>query len=413
MSTRDPLRETMMSVACLITISVAGAAWADGYDWPQFRGPNRDGISAETGLLREWPEAGPRQLFSAELGEGYSAISVSGGRLYTLFAGAGGEFVICLDAADGSERWRHRLDSKWEDKFGNGPRSTPTLDGDLVFALGAKGKLVALGAADGKLVWERDLQEDFGAKPPRWGVSTSPLVEAGRLLVDVGGKNGASIVAFNKKNGREVWRSQEGAAGYSAPIAVTVGGVRQVLFFTAKQIVSLSPMDGALFFKLPWKTSYDVNAATPVFVAPDKVFFSSGYDTGSVLLRIKIDGEQADFEELWRSREMKNKFSSSVLRGDYLYGFDEGIFKCLKLEDGSTVWRQRGFGHGSLLFADGYFIVLGDEGKLALVEATPEEYREKSSFQLFQGKSWTMPTLVNGILYLRDEKRLVALKISG
>lgn len=412
MKTLHSWRGALASATCLIAISAAGATSSEAEDWPQFRGPNRDGVSAETGLLRSWPESGPAQLFGVKLGEGYSAISVSGGRLYTLFADAAGEFVICLDAADGSELWRYRLDSKWEDKFGNGPRSTPTVDGDQLFALGAKGKLVALGAADGKLVWERDLHEEFGAKPPRWGVSTSPLVEAGRLLVDVGGKNGASIVAFNKKNGREVWRSQEGAAGYSAPIAVTVGGVRQVLFFTAKQILSLSPMDGTLLFAMPWKTSYDVNAATPVFIAPDRVFFSSGYDKGSVLLRITVAEGQVDFEELWRSREMKNKFSSSVLRGDYLYGFDEGILKCLKVEDGSTVWRQRGFGHGSLLFADDHLIVLGDEGKLALVEATPEEYRERAAFQVFQGKSWTMPTLVDGILYLRDEKRLVALKIS-
>lgn len=395
--------------ACVLTAGLPVAA----ADWPQFRGPHRDGISRETGLLASWPEAGPQVLWRTELGEGYSGIAASGGRLFTMFGHGKDEFVVCLDAAEGKELWRHRTGSKWEDRFGNGPRSTPTLDGTTVYALGARGRLVALSVDDGKQIWARDLQKDFGAKPPRWGVATSPLVDGGRLLVDVGGREGAAIVAFDKADGSELWRSQDGSAGYSAPIAVTVGGLRQVLFFTARDIVSLSPEDGALNWKLAWKTSYDVNAAAPVFVAPDRVFFSSGYDKGSVMLRLGVREGRATVEELWRSREMKNKFSSSVLHGTHLYGFDEATFKCVDTRTGETVWRHRGLGHGSLIYADGHLIVLSDDGQLLLVEATAEAYREKAGFRVFNGKTWTSPALVDGRLYLRDEKELISLDISG
>jgi len=400
-------RRTLVALVAA-TLAAAAVAAADG-DWPRFRGPTGDGISSETGLVKQWPEGGPRELWRTELGGGYSAISVAAGRLYTMFSSGPDEFAVALDAATGHELWRVRTDSKFKDMFGDGPRSTPTVDGGIVYVLSAKGKLYALKAGDGQQVWMRDLREDFDAKPPRWGFSSSPFVEGSLLLLDVGGTQGSSIVAFDKQDGREVWRSEDDKAGYSTPIAATVGDERHVVFVTGTTVASVAPLDGSLRWKHPWKTSYDVNASAPVFIPPDKVFISSGYDVGSAVFRIGA----SVVEELWRSREMKNKFSSSVFHDGQLYGFDEKIFKCVDAATGEMQWQARGLGHGSLIYADGHLVVMGDKGALALVVATPEEYREKSRVDVFQGKTWTMPTLSGGKLYLRDEKELVSLDVSG
>jgi outer membrane protein assembly factor BamB len=411
-------RRTHWTILLLVAWVAVGVSLVNGEqrpagDWPQFRGPMRDGVSQETGILDSWPEDGPRVLWRAPLGEGYSAISVVEGRLYTMYSDGDGEFVVCLDGATGRQLWRYRTDSEYRDRQGDGPRSTPTIDQGVVYALGAKGRLVALDAENGQQLWERDFKDDLEAQPPTWGVSTSPLVEGDLLLADIGGKAGRSVAAFDKRTGRVKWTSQSDIAGYSAPIAITVNGVRQVLFFTGTQLVSVAPASGRLYWRVGWRTSYDVNAATPVFIPPDKVFFSSGYDVGAAVLQIKTGGGRATVEEVWRSRVMKNQFSSSVLHDGHIYGFDDSTLKSIDALTGEERWRARGFGHGSLLYADGYLIVLGVRGKLALVEATPTAYRETVSAQVLEGKCWTVPTLAAGRLYLRNQKEILALDLAG
>jgi outer membrane protein assembly factor BamB len=389
------------------------AASALAADWPQFRGPNRDGISRETGLLKSWPAGGPRVLWKAPLGEGYSHLAVSKGRLFTLYGGESNDFAAAYDAATGRQLWRVVLGRKFTNGQGNGPRSTPTVDGDTVYVLTATGRLAALNAADGKKVWEHDLRAEFDAEPPTWGISTSPLIEGNLLLVDVGGSRGRSLVAFDKKTGKTVWTAQSELAGYSAPIAITVGGVRQVIFFTGRALLSVSPRDGRLFWRIPWQTDWDVNAATPIFVPPDKLYVSSGYNTGAALFRIKAAAGRVGAEEVWRSRRMKNQFSSSVLHNGHIYGFDNSVLKCIVAATGEEKWKESGFGHGSLILADGHLIVLSERGKLFLVEATPAGYREKGSGQVLSGKCWTAPALADGRLYLRNEEELLALNWTG
>lgn len=386
----------------------AGAALAA--DWPQFRGPNRDGISRETGLLKSWPAAGPKVLWKTPVGEGFSHVVVAGNRLFTLYGQGDSEHAVALDATTGKQLWKVAIDRKYSSDMGNGPRSTPTVDGNMVYVLSANARLAALNAANGKKVWEHDLADEFGAKIPGWGASTSPLVEGNLLLVDVGGFGGKSLAAFDKKTGKTVWTSQSDKAGYSAPIAVTAGGVRQAIFFTGTSVVSVAPATGKLFWRIPWRTDWDVNAAVPIFVAPDKLFISSGYGVGSALFKLK--GGSAP-EEVWKSRGMKNQFSSSVLHNGVIYGFDDTTFKAIDVATGKDRWRQRGFGHGSLLLADGHLAVLSDRGKLALVEATPAAYKEKGSVEILSGKCWTAPTLANGKLYVRNEEQLVALDWTG
>src|SRR5215210_2805186 len=399
-------------IACLcLAAGIAGLAAAA--DWPQFRGPNRDGISTEANVLRSWSPQGPKVLWKVPIGDGYSQVVSAGGRLFTLDARGADENAVALDPATGKQLWRVRLDRKYVDGQGDGPRSTPTVDGDLVYVLSANGKLAALRAANGQTVWQHDLRSEYGATPPQWGISTSPLVEGNLLLVNVGGSGNKSIIAFDKTTGKPVWTSQGDPAGYSAPIAVTVRGVRQILVFTAAGMLSLAPKDGRLYWRIPWRTDYDVNAATPVFFPPDKIFISSGYDTGAGLFQVRVAGNQVSAVEVWRSRAMKNQFSSSVLQSGVVYGFDNATLKALDAATGDELWKQRGFGHGSLILAGGHLIVLSDRGKLALLEATPKEYRERGSAQVLEGKCWTAPTLANGKLYLRNQEQLVALDWSG
>ena len=406
-------RALRMIVLVLIAIAAAAALRpAEADDWPQFRGPGRDGVSAETGVADRWPENGPRRLWEVVLGSGYSGLSVVGSSIFTLESRDGREYVVALDVEDGSRRWSVELGPAWDDRWSKGPRSTPTVDGGVVFALGSRGRLLAVDATDGAVKWSVDLVETYGAIVPQWGISTSPLVHDGRVFLPVGGK-GTLLMAFNRADGSEVWRSGDGKPGYAAPIAIEAAGVPQIVFFTSEGLFSASPSSGEVYWSRPWETSHDINAAAPAFLAPDRVFFSSGYDKGGAVVRIHKAGETLTIDEIWRNREMKNKFSSSVALGDHLYGFDEGTLKCVDVRNGETVWKSRGGGHGSLIAADGKLIVLDEKGTLELVAATPDGYRKLASKRLFDSKTWTVPTLADGRLYVRDESRLVALAIGN
>jgi outer membrane protein assembly factor BamB len=398
-------------VVVVIIIAVSGGAAAVAADWPQFRGAEQNGISAETGLLHEWPDGGPARLWTAKLGNGYSGITVVDKRIYTMFGRGGKTWVGCFDADSGDEIWTVPAGSEWKDRQGDGPRSTPTVEGDVVYALTANGKLYALKTADGEVRWERDLVKDYEAEIPKWGMSGSPVIVGNLLLLEVGGPE-VLMAAFDKNSGEEVWRSRTGKAGYSTPYLITTDGVRQAVFFTAEKLYSVAPDTGKVYWQKPWKTSWDVNAAMPIFIEPNRLFVSSGYDTGAALLKIAGDARSMSVEEVWVNREMKNQFSSSIYHEGHIYGFDNKNLKCIDAETGEMKWRQRDLGHGSLMLADGHLIVLGDKGQLVLVEATPAAYREKGRVQLFSGKTWTVPTLSNGILFARDESEMIALKVA-
>ena len=406
MRNRFPVTKRI-SFLCFLFLFVSTARSAD---WPQWRGPNRDGISKETGFQKNWSASPPKIAWRAPLGPGYSAVAISQGRAFTMASRGGNELVLCIDAATGKELWSFRTDSTYESGQGDGPRSTPTVDGNWVYALGARGKLYALNAKDGKKVWFHDLQTEYGSEIPGWGTSTSPLVEGDLLLVDIGGKTGHSIGAFNKRSGQLVWKTHTDKQGYSSPIAVTVNGVRQILFFTGTSLLSVSP-SGTVHWKYPWRTSYYANIATPVFIAPDKVFISTAYDTGAAVLKLVGGKEKPAFQELWKSKVAQNHFNTSVLHNNHIYGFDQGILQCVEVNSGTEKWKQSGFGKGSVILAEGHLIVLGERGQLALVEATPAAYKEKGRMQPLTGKTWTAPALANGKLYLRNEKEMICLDL--
>ncbi|MFQ5630019.1 MAG: PQQ-binding-like beta-propeller repeat protein [bacterium] len=380
-------------------------------DWPRFRGQDGNGVSQETGLLRSWPESGPEALWRIPLGVSYSGIAVSGEHVFTMDSDTTSEYLMCLNAANGTQIWRTPVGPLYKNSYGDGPRATPTIDGERIYALGANGNLIAAQRASGEIQWRVDLKSAFTFKQPQywWGFSGSPFIENDLLLLQVAGDGENTIAAFNKNSGQVVWTSYEGFAAYSTPIAIDFNGKHQYVFVTAENIVSLSP-EGKVNWNYNWG-GWFIKIAMPVFVPPDKIFVSAPYGIGAALLQMLPEDDSIAVRELWKSNVMSNHFHTSVLLDKYLYGFDNGTFKCIEAETGKQLWAKRRLGKGSLIYADGLFIVLSDRGKLVLVEANPQEYVELASAQVLQGRSWTPPTLANGRLYLRNQKELVCLRM--
>ena len=394
-----------VSISVLLCFSPARA------EWPQWLGPDRTGISTETGFLKTWPKNGPEVLWKKNLGAGFSGISVADGHVFTMFAEGDDEFVVCLNEESGDEIWRFRTGGMFEEwQGGDGPRSQPTVDGERVYVLGAGGRLFALKVANGDTIWTVDLVDGLGSRFPRFGFSTSPLVEGDLLFLEAATRDG-TFLALRRNDGKVAWASQNDVASYSSPIALDLAGARQVVYFSGDAVVGLSPVDGSLFWRYPWKTSYDLNIATPIFVPPNQIFISSGYDHGAALLRIEAASDGFSVTRVWESRRMKNHFGTSMLVGDYIYGFDNAILKCIEARTGKEQWKHRGYGKGALIYADGHLILLSDNGRLALAMATPDGFVEKAGAQVLSGRSWTMPTLANGRVFVRDMRKIVCLDL--
>jgi len=394
-------------------------------NWPQWRGPNHDGLSLETGLLKDWPSGGPRLIWKQPIGRGFSSMAVVNGRLYTMDAetieeGSGRiapghyESVVCIDANTGQEIWRFRYANQYDERFGSGPRSTPAVDGEFVYAVGPTGIFHCVRATTGEKVWRHDLAEEFQARKMQYGVSFSPLIEGDLVYTTPGGPNGNAVAAFDKRTGRLAWKALDEVMGYSSPIAVTAAGVRQVLVFTNTALVSLAPEEGRLLWRYPWETDNGFNIATPLTFG-DYVFLSSGYGKGCVLLEITSDADGSQRpHRVYEHNRMRNHFCSSIRQGDYVYGFDQMDLVCMNVRGGEIVWREKGlrsFRKGSVALADGRLFVLGESGTLALADATPSGYREKASLRVSENKCWTAPIVAEGKIYVRDESQIVCLNL--
>jgi outer membrane protein assembly factor BamB len=392
--------------AVVLAVPAIALAQANSASWPQWRGPNRDGISKETGLLKQWPAEGPPLLWKASgAGGGFSSFSVANGRLYTMGLRGEREFIIAFDAATGKEAWATPNGSAFRNDRGDGPRGTPTIDGDRLYALGGSGDLSALDVKTGKLIWSKNILQEFGGRNITWGISESPLIVGDKLLVNPGGP-GASIVALNKSDGSVIWKSQSDKAGYSSAIPVDVNGATQVVFFTHQRAVGLDLKDGKLLWEYAKPANNVANAATPI-ARGNRVFISSDYGTGGGVVEIKPDGSA---QELWFTKDMRNHHSSSVLVGDYLYGFSSAILTALKFDTGEIAWRDRSVGKGSLVYADGRLYCFSERGVMGLVEATPTGYVERGRFKIEAGslETWTHPVVAGGRLYLRDQDTIYA-----
>lgn len=382
-------------------------------DWPQWLGPQRNGKSTETGLLRSWPAAGPPVVWRQPLGEGYSGIAIADGRAFTLYAGGDDEYAVCFDAETGARQWRVRLDRRFTNTWGNGPRMTPTVEDGRVFVISARARMFALDARSGAVLWQRHLIDDLGGIQPELGYSCSPLLVDGKLIVVTGGYQKNAVVALEPASGEVIWRGHDDHPGYSSPIFLQAAGTPQLILFTGTQIAALSPQDGRGLWSYRWRTSSYENVSTPVVVSGERIFFSSPHPEqfGSAVLQLKNGSDGLTVEPVWRNNTLKNHFSTSIAHGDYLYGTDRAILKCVDARTGQDLWQQRGFGEGTLIYADGHLIVLGTQGRLGLVHATPSGYREVGSASVLSGKCYTVPSLANGRLYLRNQRELVCLDL--
>jgi outer membrane protein assembly factor BamB len=381
-------------------------------DWPRWRGPHRDGVSRETGLLDAWPEGGPPALWRIPLGAGFSAVSVADGKAYTMYGTDTDERVVCVDAATGRILWEIRSGPLLNNEYGDGPRATPTIEEGRVYTHGATGSLCCLEADTGKTIWRFDTLERFGAENLDFGLSASPVILGKTLVVVVGGQEGKSLVAVDKTNGKVLWTSLSDKGGYSTPLPIQVNGAPQLVVLTGQAIVGVAPADGRELWRHPWITTLDANVATPI-LHDRHLFVASGYGTGCALFELSAAGGAAKADKRWANKNMKNYFSTCVLLDGHLYGFNNTLLTCMEFSTGEVRWRQRGFNRGSVLAADGKLIVLGERGTLALADASPEQYKEISRVEgILEAKTWTVPTLAGGRLFLRNEKELLCLRLA-
>ena len=378
-------------------------------DWPQWRGPRRDGVSAERGLLKAWPESGPPLAWKATgAGQGYSSFAVAGGRLYTLGAREDREHVVAFDIASGKRVWDAPHGQRFSNDRGDGPRGTPTVDGTRVYAFGASGDLTALEAASGKVAWTVNVIRDFGGQNITWGLSESPLIVGDRIIVSPGGP-GSSVVALNKADGKLIWKTEADRAGYSSAVLHELGGISEAIVFTGQRALGVNIANGRVLWSYDRVANRVANIATPI-VRGDHVFLSSDYGTGAALLRLTAAGGGITAQEVYFTREMRNHHASSVLVGDHLYGFSSAILTAMRFDNGEVAWRDRSVGKGSLVHADDRLYLFSERGVVALAEASPEAYKEHGRFSLETGSlpTWSHPVVSNGKLFLRDQDTIYA-----
>lgn len=404
-------------LAAFLTLAPALSA----SDWPQWRGPNRDGISPETGLLKEWPAEGPALVWKVRgLGGGYSTPSVAAGRIYGAGYKDGNEIVWALDAGTGKEIWSTTVAPAFKSMgYPEGPRSTPTVDGDRIYTIGGGGNVVCLEAASGKVVWSKEFKADFdGRMMSGWGYSESALVDGDKLLCTPGGPKGA-IVALNKKSGELLWQSKDftDAAAYASLLPVDVDGVRQFIQLTGESVVGVG-VDGKLLWRAERKGKTAV-IPTPIY-HDHHVFVTSGYGIGCNGFKISKSGDSFKAEQVYASGDLENHHGGVVRIGEHVYGHSgKGGWTCLEMKTGKVMWQKEGVGKGAVSYADGHLVCRSESGRrgtIALVAATPEGYQEKSRFDQpdLSGKNtWPHPVIANGKLLIRDQDLLLCYDIKA
>jgi outer membrane protein assembly factor BamB len=381
-------------------------------EWPQFRGPNRDNVSRETGLLKKWPKSGPKLAWKQTgLGLGYSSVAVSRGKVFTMGNRDDDEMLVCLDAQSGEHLWSLRTGNAYHDGTGDGPRGTPTVDDDRVYALGANGDLVCAGADDGDLIWHVNILEEFGGRNITWGISESVLVDGDQVVCTPGGQK-ATMAALNKLTGDPLWTAElpnHPPAAYSSPIVIEVDGVRQYVNFVHTAVIGVKADDGKPLWGNPKSANGTANCATPLF-SDHAVFSASGYGTGGALVRLTVKGENVTATLGYHTAKMKNHHGGMALVNGFIYGFDEDVLTCLEMKSGKVQWQDRSVGKGSLTVADGHLYLRSENGVLGLAEVSSKGYKETGRFtqpDRSDKPSWSHPVVAGGKLYLRDMDALL------
>lgn len=423
----------MKSAALLVTLTpmLAMAATAAAA-WPSYRGPQGDGTTAEKVARTTWPSAGPKKLWTAETPTGFSSFAVADGRAYTLVQrdldGVPTEVCLALDASTGKELWAAPLkiakydgggnDGTGDNKGGDGPRSTPTVAGGKVYVMGANLDLHALDAATGKTVWSKDLVAQHGGRNIQWKNAASPLLEDGLIYV-AGGGEGQALLALKADTGDVVWKGQDDKMTHATPVAATIHGVRQIIFFTQSGLVAVSPKNGSVLWR--YNFPYRISTAASPIVYKDMVYCAAGYGVGMGCAKILKKGNGFEAEEIWRKEgdKVTNHWSTPVVKDGHLYGmfsfkkYGKGPVTCLDMATGEVRWSEDGFGPGNLILTGGdTLLALSDKGELVLIAASPDKYKELARADVLDGKCWSTPVLANGTIFARSTKEGVAVDVS-
>lgn len=397
-----------LSVACAAIVLTASVS-AD--DWNQFRGPNRDNLCAETGLADSWPSGGPRKVMTIEgLGEGYSTVAVVGDRLYTMGNVDGAEQVIAIDRTTGNIAWRTRNGNEYKEGQGNGPRGTPTVVDGKVYALGGNGDLGCYDADTGKVLWQKNILNEFGGKNITWGISESVLIDGNTLICTPGG-SAATVVALNAATGALKWRSlvpNSPQASYASPVIAQTGRTKQYVIFTSKGVVGIRASDGNVLWGHDKCANDTANCATPL-IAGRYIFASSDYGTGAELIELRASGSRVVSNAVYHTRDMKNHHGGMVNLNGFVYGSNGDILACVNLKTGKPTWRERSM-KGSVVYADKKIVFRHEDGDVVLLAADSRSYQELGRFTQPERSwkpTWSHPVIANGQLYLRDMDKLL------
>jgi outer membrane protein assembly factor BamB len=392
----------------LATVTVgAQLSQAPAASWPGFRGPDRDGVYREP-IRLSWEGLAP--MWKKPVGGGRASFAVAEGRAFTIEQRRQQEVVVAYDVMTGRELWTNG----WNERFsqwmggGEGPRATPAWADGHVFALGARGELRCLDAATGRTVWRTNILKDAGANNLRWGMAGSPLIAGDAVIVQPGGNAGRSVAAYDRRTGKRLWTALDDKQAYASPMQVTLLGVPQFLIVSSTRLVGMSLDRHHVLWEFPWSTDPDANAVQPIVIGDQRVFYSSGYGTGAVVIELTKAGEGFSVREVWRNIRMKNRQSSSVLYDGFIYGLDEGILACIEASTGTLKWKGGRYGHGQLLLAGGNLVIITEEGDLVLVAATPERHRQLFTVSAIDGETWNVPAFADGILLVRNTKEMAA-----
>jgi len=401
-------------ILCVFVVDIRAQS-----DWLQWGGPSRNFTTNSKGLAAAWPSTGPKRLWSRPLGPGHSSILASGNTLYTMYNQGEQEVVIALAADTGKTIWEYKYDAPspagMDYEFGVGPHSTPLLVGDLLYTVGATGKLFALDKKTGKIAWAHDLWTEYGGTKRGRGYSCSPIAYKNTVILTLGGP-GQALIAFNQKDGTVAWKNQTLDMSPSSPIIVNVDGQDQLIAFLGKVVAGIDPNNGNLLWSHPHVTEWGLNISTPVWGTDNLLFISSAYSGGSRVLRLTQKDGKTTAEELWFHRRMRLHHGTAVRIGDYIYGssgdFGPAFLAAVNVKTGEIAYQDRSFPKSNLLLAEGKLIILDEDGNLALATATPTELKVISKVSVMRNLAWTAPTLVGTNLYLRDRHTITALDLS-
>lgn len=386
-------------------------SWQPG-DWPEFRGPRRDGIVRGESIRTDWDENPPQQVWRHPVGAGWSSFAVVGERLYTQEQRGEHECVVCYEASSGARAWIHQDNVLFDESMGGmGPRATPTIHDGLVYALGATGILNCLDAFTGAKVWSRDILDEIGRANLKWAMAGSPLIVDDRVIVSPNG----GLAAYDKKTGKLIWTNQARDGSYSSPVVETIGGHRQVLLFGGLGVAGYDIQSGAeLWRSIEWKNSPRINVALPIVRDERWVFVGTDYGTGSLLLDVQYtDGKWSVDVEKELTNQFRLKFNDAIYKDGMLYGADDGILSCIDYKTGKRQWKRGRYGYGQLLLIDDLLLVQAESGEVVLVEATPGRFREVTRFQAIEGKTWNHPVVSRGRLFVRNAAEAACYDISS